>query len=355
MEMIVRGSEYQDFLNCRKKWYYNWIEKITPKRPNNKLFFGTMFHHWLEIYYNMNCEKLSADFETSTWINKQNMSGMEQVEIDDLMTLMKGVNAYYDKTYKDSDSKFEVIATELEFIIRLDGDIYYTGTIDLVYGIDGKIRFMDHKTVSSISMYVEKADMDRQISRYWWALEMLAKGIGKVKNAKGEWVEFTPLLGKTIDGFDYNLIAKDFPKQPKVLKPKKGKIFGELSQDKSQKTTYDLYVDKIRELNLDPNDYNEMLTMLKDKPDIFVNRLNVTRTDEEKQSAIYEFLYTVKDMHDVKLVLSETPQLAEQITYRNIGSNCESMCQFKAICKTAITGGNVAMTKNLAYKKNEER
>jgi hypothetical protein len=34
-----------------------------------------------------------------------------------------------------------------------------------------KFRFMDHKTVSSISMYEEKAVMDRQISRYWWALK----------------------------------------------------------------------------------------------------------------------------------------------------------------------------------------
>lgn len=47
--IIIRGSEYQDFLQCRKKWYYSWYEKIEPKRKDNKLFFGTLFHKWLNI------------------------------------------------------------------------------------------------------------------------------------------------------------------------------------------------------------------------------------------------------------------------------------------------------------------
>jgi hypothetical protein len=30
-ELIVRGSEYQSFLNCRKQWFYQWYEGIEAK------------------------------------------------------------------------------------------------------------------------------------------------------------------------------------------------------------------------------------------------------------------------------------------------------------------------------------
>jgi hypothetical protein len=348
MDLIVRGSEYQDFLNCRKKWYYGWVEKLTPKRPDNKLFFGTLFHKWLEYYYNNNCEKLITNLMTTTWMNQQDMSGMEQTDIDELMTLMRGVSENYDKTYRENDSKWNILATELEFIVKLEDNIFMTGTIDLVYEVDGKIRFADHKTVSSLSMYEEKSKMDRQISRYWWALKMIAAGVGRVKGKDGLWVVSQELLGKEIDGFDYNLIAKDVPKEPKVLKS------GKLSTDKAQKTTYEKYFNKIIELNLNDADYADILNTLQMKQDPFLRRIDVQRTSSELESAAWEFMYTAGDIHDVRALL-EAPHNVEALTYRNIGQQCEVMCQFKALCQTTIEGGNVSLTKNLGYIKNEER
>jgi hypothetical protein len=349
MEMIIRGSEYADFLNCRKKWLYSWIEGIEAKRPDAKLFFGTAFHKWLENYYNSGCNKLLADLETSTWINEQDTKDMDQIAIDDMMSLMRGVAEHYHIMYGDTDKKFKIIATEMEFLVKLDEDLFMTGTIDLVYEVDGKIRFMDHKTVSSISMYEEKAVMDRQISRYWWALKMIAAGIGRVKDKEnGVWVTSQALKDKTIDGFDYNLIAKDFPKEPKVLKS------GKLSTDKSQKTTFNKYLAKLYELQLNSDDYQEILDYLRTKPNQFHSRVDVKRSDAELESAAWEFSYTSGDIHDVKMMITENPQSIEPLTYRNITNNCMHMCQFKSLCQTAIDGGNVDMVKNLGYKKREK-
>jgi hypothetical protein len=348
-ELIVRGSEYQSFLNCRKQWFYQWVEGIEAKRPDAKLFFGTAFHKWLEYYYNSGCNKILADLETSTWINEQDTKDMDQVAIDDMMNLMRGVAEHYHNTYGETDKNFKVIETEMEFLVKLDEDLFMTGTIDLVYEVDGKIRFMDHKTVASISMYEEKAVMDRQISRYWWALKMIAAGIGRVKDKENDvWVTSQALKDKTIDGFDYNLIAKDFPKEPKVLKS------GKLSTDKSQKTTYEKYMDKIEELNLQFFDYDEILKYLKTKPNQFHSRVDVKRSDTELESAAWEFSYTSGDIHDVKMMITENPQSIEPLTYRNITNNCMHMCQFKSLCQTAIDGGNVDMVKNLGYKKREK-
>jgi hypothetical protein len=314
------------------------------------LFFGTAFHKWLENYYNSGCNKLQADLETSIWINEQDTKDMDQTDIDDMMSLMRGVAEHYHNTYGETDKDFKVIATELEFIIKLDDSLYMTGTIDLVYEVDGKIRFMDHKTVSSIAMYEEKAVMDRQISRYWWALKMIAAGIGEVKDKEtGEWIQCEALKGKSIDGFDYNLIAKDFPKEPKVLKS------GKLSTDKSQKTTLELFVKKIQELHLNGNDYNDFLSFLADKPDQFTKRVDVRRSDAELESSAWEFSYTAGDIHDIKLMIKNNPNTIEPLTYRNITNNCMHMCQFKSLCQTAIDGGNVNMVKNLGYKQREEK
>jgi hypothetical protein len=350
MELILRGSEYQDFLTCRKKWYHGWVEKITPKRADGKLFFGNLFHKWLECYYNGECNALQADFETSVWLNEQNFGDVDEVEHAETLKLFKGVRDNYINTYKENDKQWNVLATELEFIVKIQDDIYYTGTIDLVYEVDGKIRFADHKTVASISMYEEKSRMDRQISRYWWALQQIAAGVGKVKEkGTGLWKDHPDILGKEVDGFDYNIIAKDFPREPKILKS------GKLSTDKAQKTTFDKYVAKIHELNLNAVDYAEMLETLKNKPDPFLRRIDVQRTKKELESSIWELLYTGGDIHDVKLLVTEKPEMVDMVTYRNIGAHCEHMCQFKTLCQAEIAGENVSLVRNLGYKVNEER
>lgn len=350
MELVLRGSEYQSFLNCRKQWYYQWVEELEAKRPDGKLFFGTLFHKWLEFYYQSSCSYHVANKLTTEWFDEQETKDMEQQDIDEMLDLLQGIAVHYDNTYQHKDSAINVLGTEVEVLVKLDEDLFMTGTIDLVYSIDGKIRFMDHKTVSSIQMYEDKSKMDRQISRYWWVLKMISAGIGRIKDKTTDtWVRWEELIGKEIDGFDYNLIAKDFPREPKVLKS------GKLSTDKSQKTTYDIFMAEINKRGFDPNEYADILHHLKNKQDPFLKRLDVKRSDAELESAAWEFSYTAGDIHDIKLMIKNNPQSAEPLTYRNIGQHCMHMCQYKTLCQTAIDGGNVKLARNLGYKKREEK
>jgi hypothetical protein len=343
------GVNTAAFLTVENNGFISGTKELKQKDLMLNCSSAQLFHKWLENYYNSGCNKLLADLETSTWINEQDTKDMDQIAIDDMMSLMRGVAEHYHNTYGETDKNFKVIETEMEFLVKLDEDLFMTGTIDLVYEVDGKIRFMDHKTVSSISMYEEKAVMDRQISRYWWALKMIAAGIGRVKEkGTGLWKKHPDLLDKTIDGFDYNLIAKDFPKEPKVLKS------GKLSTDKSQKTTFNKYLAKLYELQLNSDEYQEILNYLRTKPNQFHSRVDVKRSDAELESAAWEFSYTSGNIHDVKMMITENPQSIEPLTYRNITNNCMHMCQFKSLCQTAIDGGNVNMVKNLGYKKREK-
>jgi RecB family exonuclease len=297
----VRGTEVTDFLRCRTKWDYAWQQKLRAKTPNDKLFFGTLFHKYLEEWYT-NFSQAQALTAMKKLFDETDTSGMEQFQVDELWDLAYNVAENYFKTWAVTDNKFEVVATELQFAIPLTDDLTYTGTIDLVVKDKyGQIWFYDHKTTNSIESYEKRADMDRQISRYWWALQQ---------------------LGYDVHGFVYNIILKDYPTQPSVLKN------GSLSQNKSQKTTHELYLQAIQQNGLDPNDYREILEHFKLTPDRYFRRVFVHRSQEEVDNSIQELLAVSQDMEGARI-------------YRNITKDCSWDCQYQSICQSSMDGSNV--------------
>lgn len=276
----IRGSEYQDFLRCRLRWDYAWNKKLRPKRQNEKLAFGTVFHLYLELLYATGKHDLSM-FE---WEQDRE--------------LLEGVAThYYATTYQEHMKRFNVLKTEFQFEVK-----GLAGTIDLIMQekLTGHIYFVDHKTTSSIDKYVKNSELDRQISRYWWALQQ---------------------LGYDVKGFIYNIILKDMPEYPTMLKN------GTPSKAKSQNTTYELYHKYLVDNKLNISDYSEILDYLKDFPKQYFKQLEVFRSQNEIDNAIEEFFATASDMENVRI-------------YRNITSDCHWDCAYKDLCHVAINGGN---------------
>jgi hypothetical protein len=116
---------------------------------------------------------------------------------------------------------------------------------------------------------------------------------GKNKET-GQYEKFEPFWDKEIFGFQYNVILKDVPKKPELLKK------GGLSKNKSQKTTYELYCQAIDENNLLTSDYKDILDYLEQLGNRYFKRVDVIRTPQEIEAAIYEFLYTAEDMAGLK-------------------------------------------------------
>lgn len=357
---IVRGSEMQDFLRCRLRWKYAWVDGFRPKTVNGKLFFGTLFHKFAEVFYShLNaCEvEVAKDHAVKTMLQlaqETDTSGMEQVEYDELMDLVTKVADNYVSQWGHMDEdNWEVIATELNFMIPITDMIAYEGTIDLIVRnkADGKVCFLDHKTTSSLEKYEKNSIMDRQISRYWWALQQLQKGHGFIK-IDDEWMPventylFECLAGAEIGGFIYNIILKDYPVPPKVLKK------GGLSKDKGQKTTYELYMKAIEENELNPDDYQDILEYLKENGKAFFRRVEVYRNQDEINAAMREYYWTVKDMGTVKARLGLTNN-AEEVCYRNITSDCHWDCDYKDVCVAGFDGSNVDYLLNTLYTKED--
>jgi hypothetical protein len=357
---IIRGSEIQDFLRCRRRWNWRWNEGLRAKQLNDKLFTGSLIHKWLEVLYETD-SILSADKAMQKMYLEADTQYSDEVQIQEIWNLASEVTKHYYNTWVETDAGYNTIATELEFMVKLDEDIVFTGTIDWVFSDkEGHIWFADHKTTASIDKYEKNSLMDRQISRYWWALEMIARGTGRVKNKEtGMWEKFEPLLGKTIYGFQYNIILKEVPKKPELLKK------GGLSKNKAQKTNFQMYYDAIKENDLNVTDYEDILEHLANVGNRYFKRVDVIRSEQEIESAIYEFLYTAEDMTSLRagLDLAKDPATLQVMQmnnkdpnnklYRNITSDCQWDCEFKALCQAEIEGSNTSFLKSSSYEKGE--
>jgi RecB family exonuclease len=318
-----RNSEITDYQRCRKKWNWRWNEGYTPKRQNGKLFFGVLFHKFLEVLYKTSNRSL-AQLAMEKEFQDTNKTGTPQQEIDEVWNMANIVAENYVTKWWDNDQHWEIIATEFEFEVPIDDQITYVGTIDLIFQYKGKIWFMDHKTTSSLDIYENNSRMDRQISRYWWALKKLGYDVG---------------------GFIYNIILKDYPVPPKKLKN------GKFSTAKNQNTTYELYVEAIQENKFEELDYFDILHTLKNQPREYFRRVNVTRNDAELANAMFEFYQAALEASEIKDVIDangESPRV-----YRNITKDCSWDCPFMDACKADMDGSNIEFLMNMAFNKEE--
>lgn len=309
MKNNFRGSETTDFQRCPKRYDYAWVQNLEPKQRNEKLTIGSAIHKFLELYYQKagSMESILADVKQYI---RDNSDGLEEMQFDEMVTLVENVCLNYSQHYANCD--WEVVAVEMPFRVHLEGRLYYTGTIDLlVKDKDGKYWLVDHKTTNSIDIYDKNSDMDRQISRYWWAIERF--------------------MDIKIEGFIYNIILKDYPVPPKQLKS------GALSKDKSQRTNLYLYLQAIKENNLNESDYEDFLTYLDEQPKEFFRRLKVERNISELRASIYELqdvIHDIKDKHRNKR------------WYRNITKDCHWDCPFKTLCQAEMDGSNADHIRN---------
>lgn len=289
----IRGSEVNDFLRCRHKWSLYWKQEVRPKQQNQKLDFGTAFHKFLEVLYS------TGDY------NKAVFEMLELSSYEDDTEMLQEVAKNYMSVYNEHMERFEVVETELKFSIPVDSIINYAGTIDLLLKekSTGNIYFLDHKTTSVIDKYVKQSALDRQISRYWWALQQ---------------------LGYDVKGFVYNIILKDFPRLPSLLKN------GKVSTAKNQNTTYELYRKFLLDNGFNLEEYSDILYYLQTFPKEYFKQIEVYRNRYELLASISEFKATVDDMISAKI-------------YRNITKDCAWDCPYVDLCTIGISGGDITL------------
>lgn len=224
----ISHSEISTYLDCQKKWKLIYKDKIKISSPH--LLFGDMGHKVLysrtipdEILY----PELKEHFSISNW--KKYFS-----------TILNEI----DEAFKDYEILYREEPVEDEFL---------KGIIDVVlkHKSTGRYLLVDYKFSTGIKKF-EELFVDEQLYIYAYL--------------------FSNKYNIPIEDIDigYMNISKQDIDNPRVLNN------GKLSKDKNQNTTYDLYLEKIKELNLDINDYLDILSILKTKKQttLFKNSIN---------------------------------------------------------------------------------
>lgn len=237
------------FKTCRKKYFYLYWRKLEPIEKPLYFSVGSAFHKALELHYQGKDASIILaaidSYFNSTPPDSDDIEKVTQWQTARHLTRKMFTN--YLKTYPSES--FKVINTELKFSVPIINPItcrnskkfHFRGIIDALVEENGQLWIMEHKTTSSISpQYIRGLTLDTQSIAYIEALERF--------------------LNIKISGIIYNVCLKSVPRKPKILKN------GKFSCDKSQNTTYEIYLKSILEDNQNPDEYQDILDFLQSHP-----------------------------------------------------------------------------------------
>lgn len=324
------------YLSCRRAWDLGspMRQNYTLLQPNKHLLLGSGIHYALQRYYDpefFNHGQLIDPIEPFTeWFEKEKARIYSEVEVtvelEEMLAtqyeLGVGILKHYSMWAPEHDD-FVVIGTELAFQVPLRSPtgrkfrppVYYAGRIDkLIQDAHGKIWIAEFKTWSQIDL--DRLKLEMQPSAYIWALRQQ--------------------YDLEVEGVMYTILRKKVPRRPALL------VSGELSRARNIDTTYEVYLDTIREHGLDPEDYQDVLEVLKEKGNTFFIREPVRRTKKEIEEFGERLYSIVREMLDPKLPIYPSPEPLK----------CRT-CQFKPVCIALAEGQDVDFILQTQYKRRD--
>jgi hypothetical protein len=194
---FISNSEVASWLQCRKKYYYEYVLDLEPKKSSDAINKGVLIHAVLEGYYAG--KSLGYSEEECRDQAMEPIMIAAQAEFSDMVEL-GGVRslcwAYFDH-YMDTDTRYRVHAVETKMKSDLSDDFALVGTVDLVWqdSVDGKYIMVDHK--SSYNFWTdEQAAISGQFVKY----AFLGKDAGlDVKGVMVNQLRTRPLKNPTAD------------------------------------------------------------------------------------------------------------------------------------------------------------
>jgi hypothetical protein len=315
----ITYSMIASFKSCQKKFKYSYVDLLRSKTTPQALALGSYVHELLDAFY-------TACMNKEDPVRAVALKTVECIDIcpeDEIRELGNKMMKNYILNYADDWSKLKILAVEEEFCVPIPGvDANLRGKFDLVFeGTDGRIYLGEHKTTAlSIEARKSNLELDEQCSYYMWALQ-------KIMEEQG--------LGEKVAGVMYNILRKKSPRIPEPLKK------GGLSKAKSIDTTYDVYLKAILDNGYNPDDYADMLAMLKERGNTFFGRELVTRSEAEMKQIEKDIIHSCK-------------QISKEDYYvRNRHEGCARTCSYRDLCLAELRGGDTEYIINECFDKKD--
>lgn len=172
---FISNSEVSSWLQCRKKYYYEYVLDLEPKKSSDAINKGVLIHALLENYYAG--KAMGLDEASCRESAMEPLMIAAQATYADMVELGKVrdlVYAYFDH-YMETDERYEVYAVETKLKSDLSDEYALVGTVDLIWRDkeDGKYIMVDHK--SSYNFWTdEQSSISGQFVKYVY----LGKSLG---------------------------------------------------------------------------------------------------------------------------------------------------------------------------------
>lgn len=178
---FISNSEVASWLQCRKKYYYEYILELEPKKYSEAISKGVLIHAMLEAYYAG--KSMGYDEAECRDASMEPMMIAAQSPFADMVDLGKTRDLVYGyfEHYMEYDQRYKVYAVETKLKFDLSNDYALVGTIDLIWQDmeDGLYIPVDHK--SSYNFWTdEQASISGQFVKYSAILKsmgMQVKGV----------------------------------------------------------------------------------------------------------------------------------------------------------------------------------
>jgi len=313
-------SDIKSFKSCRRKWDLSSKNRQgwRKKRKADALFLGSGIHKALEFYYRKGWD-LKKTF--LAWYNHQinemiiktneNRLEMKKEVINNREDFRSMINEFGYNEQKVlglkmlenySDTFNNIVKTEKYITMDIGMGNHLSGRIDgIEKDKDGFLWNVEHKTAKNFNP--DKLDTNEQPDFYTLFASLVYE--------------------KDIVGTIYNVLLKDYYKEPRVLQS------GELSTAKNQGTSYKLYMKKAKEIYED------------DIPNNIIKYSEWLKKNEKELCVQHKIYKTKKEQHNFKIQLLDTinDMLDNRRIYKNPGLHC-NWCDYKEVCLEMDKGGN---------------
>jgi CRISPR/Cas system-associated exonuclease Cas4 (RecB family) len=147
---LISNSEVSSWLQCRRKYWYEYVLDLEPKVLSAPLTKGTLVHAMLEGYYvgksmGLTEEECIAEAMVPL-LAEARRPGADIGDLGETKDLVLGYFAHYREV---DDERYKVYAVESKMRAELVPDYFaIAGTLDLIWldTWDGKYIIVDHKT-----------------------------------------------------------------------------------------------------------------------------------------------------------------------------------------------------------------
>lgn len=338
--IFLHTSDIVKFKECRIAWDLSSVlrRSYRPKIAAIPLGFGTSIHSGLQFYRDPRMESFPTEVKEDLghvhFLKAlKAMYGDNPELYAELRDLGRGMLAHYYMWRERVNNK--VIAVEIPFEVAIrdpqgeqlhfDGrPVFYKGKLDVLEEDEnGDYWICDYKTVGrwedeeNLYPWLQRGE---QVTGYAWALRAA--------------------LGIAVVGVVYEQIYKGVPTKPAMLqRPYKGRW---LSTNKNQDTTYDLFLEAIKETGEPVEAYADILQWLREGGKQYFRRIEVRKSTAELE-------YFGRELYHVALDMLTDPHI-----YASPGKWACKYCDYKSPCEQVMRGEDPEFTLVNEYMKVKE-